>query len=111
MIRKTNSVVISGGSSENTLKNLLDATKQTNYFFHGYMGASVDDLIQYSDTENVTKMQNMFFSATNLTTIPLLDTGKVTNMSSMFSNCFKLTSVPQLNTSNVTTMDSTFASC
>ena len=110
MIGKTNSVVISGGGG-NTLKNLLDATKQTGYLFHGYMGTSVDDLIQYSDTENVIKMNHMFFSATNLTTIPLLDTGKVTNMSSMFSNCFRLTSVPQLNTSSVTTMDSTFASC
>ena len=101
--------VPSGGG--NTLKNLLDATKQTGYLFHGYMGTSVDDLIQYSDTENVTKMNNMFFSATNLTTIPLLDTSKVTNMSNMFSNCFKLTSVPLLNTSNVTSMDNTFANC
>ena len=111
MIGKTNSVIVSGGSSENTLKKLLDATKSTRYLFFNYAGTSVDDLIQYSDTENVTNMSHMFDSATNLTTIPLLDTSKVTNMSQMLSNSFRLTSMPLLDTSSVTDMGYLFSSC
>ena len=49
-----------GGGGENTLKNLLDATQSTYYLFNNYNGTSVDDLIQYSDTENVTTMEYMF---------------------------------------------------
>ena len=111
MIGKTNSVVISGGSSENTLKKLLDTTHSASYLFDGYMGTSVDDLIQYSDTENVTRMTGMFNSCNSLTTVPLLDTSNVFEMSSMFNSCNNLTTVPQLNTSNVTSMSYMFVSC
>ena len=121
--------------SESTLKNLLDATKSTYYLFYIYRGTSVDGLIQYSDTENVTSISNMFVGCSNLTTvpllntsnvtnmtytfenckalttIPLLDTSKVTNMGYMFYNCQVLTSIPQLNTSNVTNMSSMFYNC
>ena len=60
MIGKTNSVVISGGGGENTLKKLLDATKSCYYLFRSYGGTSVDDIIQPNDTENVTNMDYMF---------------------------------------------------
>lgn len=50
--------VPSGGG--NTLKNLLDATKSAQYLFANYTGSSVDNLIQSSDTENVTNMFRMF---------------------------------------------------
>ena len=69
-----------GGSSENTLKKLLDATKSAKYLFSDYTGTSVDDLISYSDTENVTDMIDMFTSCSNLQTIPRLNTSNVTNM-------------------------------
>ena len=122
----------SGGG--NTLKTLLDATKSTYYLFYYYSGESVNDLISYSDTENVTKMdgtfyecknlkalpqlntssatsmQNMCYDCNNLTTIPQLVTSNVTNMNSMFWQCYKLTSV-QLDTSNVNNMYGMFASC
>ena len=124
-----------GGGGGSTLKNLLDATKSTYYLFYIYKGTSVDGLIQYSDTENVTSISNMFVGCSKLTTvpllntsnvtnmtytfenckalttIPLLDASKVTNMSYMFNNCQVLTSIPQLNTSNVTNMDSMFYNC
>lgn len=96
-----------GGS----VKSLLDATKTTNGLFKNYKGTSVDGIISYSDTSNVTSMSEMFFFATNLTTIPQLDTSQVKDMSEMFRNCTKLTSVPQLDTSNVTDMESMFFSC
>lgn len=109
MIGKTNSVIVSGGGG-NTLKNLLDTTKSCYYLFYNYRGASVDDLIQPNDTENVTTMNNMFQLCINLTSIPQLNTGKVTTMDSMFYSS-KITTIPLLNTSNVTTMSGTFQNC
>ena len=102
---------IQTGGGGNTLKNLLDATKSATYLFDGYKGTSVDDLIQPSDTENVTNMSGMFNNCNNLTTIPLLNTSNVTNMSSMFNSCNNLTTVPQLDTSNVIYMGYMFVSC
>ena len=94
-----------------TLKALLDATKTTYSLFKNYKGTSVDGLISYSDTSNVTNMSEMFFFASKLTSAPQLDTSKVTDMSVMFRNCTNLTSVPQLDTSKVTDMESMFYSC
>jgi surface protein len=123
----------SGG--ENTLKKLLDYTKTTAYMFSGVSTITdASDFLQYSDTENVTNMSNMFYSCTKLTTIPqlntsnvtnmggmfretkittipLLDTSKATDMNNIFNNCKNLIEVPQLNTSNVTKMDSMFHQC
>lgn len=98
----------SGGSS---LKTLLDATKSCYYLFYNYQGTSVNDLISYNDTSNVTKMNSMFFECTNLTTIPQFNTSSCTTMSRMFSNCEALTTIPQLNTSNVTNMSEMFLGC
>ena len=96
---------------DNTLKNLLDATKNCYYLFQEYRGVSVDDLIQPNDTANVTNMSNMFYNCANLTTIPQLDTGNVTSMNSMFYNCNSLTTIPLLNTGNVTNMAAMFFGC
>ena len=98
-------------SGENTLKKLLDTTEDASNLFRGYQGTSVDDLIQYSDTENVTRMDSTFGYCYNLPTIPLLNTSKVTNIDSMFIYCSSLTAIPQLDTSNVTSMRSTFSRC
>ena len=99
------------GGGENTLKKLLDATKSCNSLFIYYNGTSVDDLISYSDTSNVTTMSNMFGYCQKLTTIPQLDTSNVTNMYSMFGQCSKLITIPLLNTSKVTNMNSMFDQC
>ena len=63
------------------------------------------------DTSNVTNMDSMFSTCTNLTTIPQLDTSNVTNMNAMFYTCTNLTTIPQLDTSNVTNMGNMFKSC
>lgn len=96
---------------DNTLKNLLDATKSCYYLFNEYNGTSVDDLIQPNDTANVTNMSSMFYNCANLTTIPQLNTGKATSMNSMFCNCNSLTAVPLYNTSKVTNMSQMFWHC
>ena len=95
----------------NTLKTLLDATKSSKNLFSGYNGTSVNDLISYNDTSNVTDMGSMFYRCTNLTTIPLLDTSKVTSMNNMFYGCSKLSTIPLLDTSKVTSMDNMFYNC
>ena len=100
-----------GGGGENNLKKLLDATKSCTCLFSYYSGTSVDDLISYSDTSNVTTMGNMFEYCPKLTTIPQLDTSNVTNMYSMFGQCSKLITIPQLDTSKVTNMSSMFDQC
>ena len=99
----------SGGGG--SLKTLLDATKSCYDLFYNYKGSSVNDLISYSDTENVTDMSSMFYYCPNLTTIPQLNTSNCINMNGMFGSCFNLTTIPQLNTSNCNNMSSMFASC
>ena len=96
-----------GGS----VKSLLDATQSARYLFKDYKGTSVDGLISYSDTSNVTNMSNMFQDCSRLTTIPQLDTSKVTTMYYMFRNCPKLTTIPVLDTSKVTDMNYMFQGC
>ena len=99
----------SGGGG--SLKTLLDATKSCYYLFYNYSGTSIDGLISYNDTENVTIMNYMFYNCSNLTTIPQLDTSKVTRMDYMFRDCSNLTTIPQLNTSKVTNMTGMFQNC
>ena len=99
----------SGGGG--SLKTLLDATKSCYYLFYLYSGTSVNDLISYSDTSEVTNMNYMFSQCINLTTTPQLDTSNVTNMGSIFSYCSKLTTISQLNTSKVTNMTYMFSGC
>lgn len=98
-------------SGENTLKNLLDATKSCRYLFENYQGTSVDDLIQPNDTENVTNMSSMFYNSRRLTSIPQLNTSNVKKMDGTFSYCSSLETIPQLDVSNVTSAINMFFQC
>ena len=99
----------SGGGG--SLKTLLDATKSTYNLFYEYSGTSVNDLISYSDTENVTNMNSMFYRCSNLTTHPQLDTRSTTNMNNMFRECSHLTTIQLDISSSVTSMSNTFQNC
>lgn len=99
----------SGGGG--SLKTLLDATKSCYWLFNRYKGTSVDGLISYSDTANVTNMESMFAVCENIKTIPQLDTSNVTTMKQMFGNCKEITEIPELDTSKVTDMSSMFSYC
>lgn len=94
-----------------TVKKLLDATKHATSLFSDYKGASVDGLIVYNDTSNVTNMMSMFSYCYKIISIPQLDTSKVTDMSYMFNFCSALTTVPQLDASKVTSMSYMFSNC
>ena len=94
-----------------TLKAVLDATQNAHELFISYKGTSVDDLISYNDTANVTNASNMFAFCTNLTAIPLLNTSKVTNMSHMFESCNNLISIPALDASKATDFNYMFNAC
>ena len=73
-----------------TLEALLDATHHCEYLFQYYKGTSVDGLISYNDTSNVTDMYSMFYNCEKLTSIPELDASKVTTFSRAFFNCKNL---------------------
>ena len=94
-----------------TLKALLDTTHSAYKLFYKFDGSSVEGLIDYNDTSNVTNMEGMFFNCANLSSIPPLITSKVTNMVEMFYGCRKLTAIPQLDISQVTYMRNTFGDC
>ena len=97
--------------TEDLLKPYLEEKQSTENLFKNYNGSDIDDLISYSDTENVTSMVRIFKGCTNLQTIPLLNTGKVTSMYSMFEDCTNLQTIPQLDTDNVENMGSMFRNC
>ena len=94
-----------------TLKALLDGTQSADYLFYRYKGTSVDELISYNDTANVTETQFMFSGCSNLTTIPQLDTSKAVSMRSMFVGCSSLTTIPQLDASKTTDTLYMFSDC
>ena len=94
-----------------TLKALLDATHSAYYLFNGYKGASVDALINRTDTSNVEIMSGMFYNAINLKTAPELDTSNVTKMDYMFRDCHELTTIYAFDTSHVTNMSNMFGYC
>ena len=94
-----------------TVKALLDAKQSAYNLFFSYNGTSVDHLISFNDTANVTNMVQMFAGCSNLTTIPVLDTSKVTNMSSMFMDSSNLTTIPALDVSSVTSLGKIFSYC
>ena len=111
MIIKNPLIVSAGGGDTTTVKNLLDTTKSSNYLFFGYQGTSVDGLIAYDDTINVTNMDHMFGYCYNLTSIPLLNTSNVTNMNNMFYKCSSLTTIPLFDTSKAIDMAGMFKEC
>lgn len=94
-----------------TVKALLDATQSANHLFYNYRSKSVNGLISFNDTANVTDMSYMFNKCYNLTTIPALYTSNVTNMTQMFRDCSSLNTIPALDASNVTNMSGTFDYC
>lgn len=98
-------------SSKNTLKTLLDATKSCNYLFANYQGESVDNLISYEDTSNVTNVEYMFYRCFYVKSIPSFDTSNVTSMAYMFEYCQTIKSIPSFDTSNVTAMPHIFYFC
>ena len=99
----------SGGGG--SLKTLLDATKSTYHLFLNFKETNIDGLISYNDTENVTKMNSMFYNCPNLITISLFNTSSANEMEDMFRKCSSLTTIPQLDTSNVKKMGGMFQNC
>ena len=85
-------------------------------WFDYFLKVSSIEGIEYLNTSEATKMDRMFKSCSELTTIDVsnFDTSKVTDMSSMFHSCSGLTNIPgleKLNTSNVTNMTEMFHAC
>ena len=103
--------ILNISSGENTLKKLIDTRYSAGYLFWNYQGTNVDDLIQYSDTENATDFLYMFSECRALNKVPLLDTSKVISTGYTFSYCQKITTIPSWDTSKVTYMYAMFNQC
>ena len=87
--------------------DISNATSARNMFYSCSNLISIPQL----NTSNVTDMYNMFYGCSNLLSIPQLDTSQVIDMSYMFYNCKNLTTIPQLDTSNVTNISNMFQGC
>ncbi len=102
----------SGDGEIRSLKKILDYTKSTMYMFkNNNKITDLTDYFEYSDTSNVTNMNEMFSGCSVLKTIPLFDTSNVTVMQTMFSGCLALMEVPLFDTSKVTNMYMMFSTC
>ena len=99
---------ISGGGG-NTLKNLLDATKNADYLFYEYQGTSVDGLIQYSDTENVERISRTFYRS-KVAKVPELNTSKAKDFSYTFAYS-SINEFPNWNFSNAETIGYLLSQC
>ena len=99
---------ISGGGGT-TVKNLLDATKSCYYLFYNYNGTSVDNLIQYSDTENVEDMSHTFYGS-KVVRVPELNTNKVKDFSYAFSRS-SISEFPNWNFSNAESISYLLQNC
>ena len=86
-----------------------------------YMFSGISTIIQINfdkfNTENITKMNNMFENCSSLREFPdisNLDTTNVTDISYMFHNCSSIVELPDIskwNTKNVTDTSSMFQNC
>ena len=108
MYGKTNSVVIKS-DSQNTLKKLLDATKNANYLFYEYQGTSVDSLIQYNDTENVESISRTFYGS-KIVKVPELNTSKAKKFSYTFAYS-SINEFPNWNFSNAEDISYLLSQC
>lgn len=79
--------------------------------FKGATMTSLNGILGFRDTSNVTDMRDMFNNCSALTEVPLFDTSKVTDMGDMFYKCSALTKVPLFDTREVTSMSFMFNRC
>ncbi len=93
--------------------NTQNVTKM-NSMFYGCSALTELDLLNFN-TDNVTDMSWMFYTCRSLTSLDVsnFNTENVTDMSWMFYNCKALTSLDlsNFNTANVTDMNSMFNGC
>lgn len=94
---------------DNTLKELLDATKNASYLFYEYQGTSVDGLIQYNDTENVEDISRSFYSS-KVVKVPELNTSKVKDFSYAFAYS-SINEFPNWNFSNAEDISYLLSQC
>ncbi len=97
--------------TENTLTKILQGKSDATYFFQGYTGSDLTDILEYDATKNIITASNMFRECRNLITIPLFNTENIVKMNSMFMDCKKINKIPKFNTNNVSNMSNMFNGC
>lgn len=92
----------------NTLRNLLDHTKQAQYLFTNQQNIP-KTAIEFNDTINVTNAHHMFYSFKG-TEIPKINMNSITNANSMFNSTSNIESL-YLIMPNITYTDLMFNIC
>ena len=109
-------------SNSKTLYNLYIVSEDEIYapsycdnIFSGFSKLTTINFNNNFNTSNVTRMGNMFYNCSSLTSLDVsnFNTSNVKSMEYMFSDCESLTSldVSNFNTSNVTNMKRMFKGC
>ena len=104
-------ISVGGGEGQEDQMKIYMSRFKTVDVFKGYIGESVDDLLKFDYTENFITINQMFYNASNLKSVPLFNTSNVINMREMFRGCRALKTVPQFDTSKVTTIYGMFNDC
>ncbi len=106
-LKKDETVLGITGTYEGTKAVLPVGTKLS---LSGTTATNVDWLNNI-DTQNLTDIRNMFYSAVNLISIPLINTTNVTLATNLFYGCTNLQNIPILDFSKVDSLSNMFASC
>lgn len=103
--------VVNTSGAVDRLQWKCDNVKSLENEFQNYSGTSLDEALRGLDTSKVTKMNNMFYNCSSLTSVPLFDTSSVDTASYMFGTCSSLTSIPSFNVSKVEFASYMFYNC
>lgn len=102
---KINSIETGGGGTGVGMKAYFEAGGKCAYS----NAKSFDNIMQYSDTENVTNFDFMFYHSSRMSAIPNIDFSKARSTESCFASC---TSIKTANiTTNSGSMQSMFSYC
>ena len=104
------------GSVSEKVEQLIDKAKLGGKISvdSAYRFCEKNRLINYLNRFDFSECQNfeeMFNTATLLTSVPLIDTSKALNITNMFYSCTALKEVNNLNTSHISNADSLFSLC
>jgi surface protein len=98
-------------AGKTSIQLLLESTNPPTCFKGNSKITSLDGIISYTDTRNVTSMADLFSGCSSLVKVPLLDTRNVTNMYNTFNGCSALTEIPSFDVRNVTNLFGAFSLC
>lgn len=109
---ETANVKMGGGGSANPMQAYFNGWSSNNAaVFEYWKGTDATPVLQGVDTSMVTNANKMFYSCTNLETVPQFDVSNANTIANMFGNCSKLQSISIANASKVITAEYFASGC